>query len=268
MKISIISIEGKKGAEIALPPQFSETYRPDVIKRAVIVSQNNSRQPYGTDLRAGLKTSAKHSARRSIFGSLANRGIARMKRIRVGTGGLTGTGRVAPHAIKGRKAHPPKVEKDYSQKINDSERRLALRSAIAATGVKKIVAARGHKTDGIAAFPVVCDDKIESITKTQDAFKAFEAFGLSRDLERSSEKKIRAGKGTMRGRKYRVKKGPLIVVGENKGLCDAVSNITGVDVVEAKNLNIELLAPGIHAGRLTVWTRSAIEMLDKEKLFM
>ncbi|NOQ37797.1 50S ribosomal protein L4 [archaeon] len=268
MKASIISIEGRKGVEIALPPQFSEIYRPDVIKRAVLVIQNNSRQPYGADLRAGLKTSAKHSARRSIYGTLANRGIARMKRIRVGTGGLSGTGRVAPHAIKGRKAHPPKVEKDYSQKINDSERRLALRSAISATGVKHIIITRGHKTDGIAAFPVVCDDKIESITKTGDALKAFEAFGLSGDLERSSEKKIRAGKGTMRGRKYRVKKGPLIVVGENKGLCDAVSNITGVDVVEAKNLNIEMLAPGTHAGRLTVWTKSAIEMLEKEKLFM
>ncbi|MEA2004270.1 MAG: 50S ribosomal protein L4 [archaeon] len=268
MKSSIISIDGKKGAEITLPPQFSEIYRPDIIKRAVLVMQNNSRQPYGADVRAGLNTSAKHSARRSIYGTLANRGIARMKRIRVGTGGLSGTGRVAPHAIKGRKAHPPKVEKDYSQKINDSERKLALRSAISATGSRDLVLARGHRADGITFFPIICDDKIESIKNTKDALLALAAFGLSGDIERSSEKKVRAGKGTMRGRKYRVKKGPLVVIGENKGLDGAVSNITGVDVIEAKNLNAEMLAPGTHAGRLTVWTKSAIEVLEKDRLFM
>ncbi|MCQ8904714.1 MAG: 50S ribosomal protein L4, partial [Methanothermobacter sp.] len=35
-----------------------------------------------------------------------------------------------------------------------------------------------------------------------------------------------------------------------------------VDVVTVENLNAELLAPGTHPGRLTVFTRSAIEKLD------
>ena len=57
--------------------------------------------------------------------------------------------------------------------------------------------------------------------------------------------------------------GPLIVVGENKGLIDAASNLPGVDIVTVKNLNAELLAPGTQPGRLTLWTNSAIEQLGK-----
>ncbi|MCK5594070.1 MAG: 50S ribosomal protein L4 [Candidatus Aenigmarchaeota archaeon] len=268
MKTNIISIDGKKGSQVELPLQFLEAYRPDLIKRAVIVAQSKDRQPYGADPRAGLKTSAHHIARRSCYGSLANRGIARMKRITIGTGPLAGTGRVAPHAIKGRKAHAPKSEKIYKTDINNTERRFAIRSAIAATADKDIVSGRGHKTDGITEFPIVCEDALESVTKTQDAFEILESIGLSADLERTSERKVRAGRGTMRGRNYRIKKGPLIVVGNNKGINNAASNIVGVDVIEVKDLSAEMLAPGTHAGRLTVWTKSALDMLEKEKLFM
>ena len=52
--------------------------------------------------------------------------------------------------------------------------------------------------------------------------------------------------------------------------CDAVKaarNLLGVDVTDVSNLNAELLAPGTQAGRLTVWTQSAIERLGKERLF-
>ena len=57
--------------------------------------------------------------------------------------------------------------------------------------------------------------------------------------------------------------GPLIVVAENKGLVNAASNLPGVDIVTVKNLNPELLAPGTHPGRLTLWTNGAIEQLGK-----
>jgi large subunit ribosomal protein L4e len=57
--------------------------------------------------------------------------------------------------------------------------------------------------------------------------------------------------------------GPLIVVAQNKGIFDAASNIIGVEVATVNNLNTEMLAPGTHAGRLTLWTNGAIEKLDK-----
>ncbi|MEJ4711124.1 50S ribosomal protein L4, partial [Enterococcus faecium] len=76
-------------------------------------------------------------------------------------------------------------------------------------------------------------------------------------------KKIRSGKGKMRGRKYKSPKGPLIVVGEDKGISLGARNHAGVDVVLVENLNAELLAPGTHPGRLTVFTKSAIEKLGE-----
>jgi large subunit ribosomal protein L4e len=57
--------------------------------------------------------------------------------------------------------------------------------------------------------------------------------------------------------------GPLIVVVENKGLVNAASNVPGVDVTTVANLNTEMLAPGTHPGRLTLWTNGAIEKLDE-----
>ena len=57
--------------------------------------------------------------------------------------------------------------------------------------------------------------------------------------------------------------GPLIVVAENRGLFNAASNLPGVDVATVNNLNAEMLAPGTHPGRLTLWTNGAIEQLDE-----
>ncbi|MGB8780824.1 MAG: 50S ribosomal protein L4, partial [Candidatus Bathyarchaeia archaeon] len=57
--------------------------------------------------------------------------------------------------------------------------------------------------------------------------------------------------------------GPLIVVAENKGIMEAAGNIPGVDVVAVRNLNPEILAPGTHPGRFTIWTSSAVEELAK-----
>lgn len=57
--------------------------------------------------------------------------------------------------------------------------------------------------------------------------------------------------------------GPLIVVVDDKALGNAASNVPGVQVTTVANLNTEMLAPGTHPGRLTVWTNGAIESLDK-----
>ena len=76
-------------------------------------------------------------------------------------------------------------------------------------------------------------------------------------------RKVRAGKGKMRGRKMKKTVGPLIVVAEDEGIKKAARNMPGVDVETVDSLNVELMAPGTHPGRLTIWTRSAIEQLKK-----
>ncbi len=267
MEAILYSLKGEKKGKVSLPDQFSEPVRKDIIKRAVLSIQSHGRQPHGTDPRAGNRSSAQFQGRRSSYGTWANKALHRTQRIRVGSGNMTGTARNVPHAVKGRAAHPPEVSKVWDLKINIKERRKAIRSAIAATANKSIVVGRGHKAESLDSVPIILDDSFEAVKKTKDVAAALNAVGLADELERASQKKVRAGKGTMRGRKYQRKKGPLIVIESDKGVAKAARALAGVDVTSVRSLNAEILAPGTHPGRITVWTKGAIEALSKEKLF-
>jgi large subunit ribosomal protein L4e len=107
-------------------------------------------------------------------------------------------------------------------------------------------------------------DDIAELSKTKEVEEALNCLGIQLDINRAkASRKIRAGKGKRRGRKMKQAKGPLIVITENKGILEAAGNIPGIDVITVNALNAELLAPGTHAGRLTLWTNSAIESLTK-----
>jgi large subunit ribosomal protein L4e len=113
-------------------------------------------------------------------------------------------------------------------------------------------------------FPLVIEDEIQGLKKTSEVEQAFIHLGVWPDVYRVKEsRKVRAGKGKRRGRKMKQAVGPLLVVAEDKGITKAARNIPGVDVVLVDSLNAELLAPGTHPGRLTVWTSSALEKVDE-----
>jgi len=141
---------------------------------------------------------------------------------------------------------------------------LALRSALAATASKQAVASRGHIVEDVRDLPLVVEDEIQALKKTSEVEKAFLKLGVWPDVIRVKESlKERSGKGKMRGRKMKHAVGPLLVVAESSEVTKAARNILGVDVSTVNNLNAELLAPGTHPGRLTVWSRSAFEKLDQ-----
>ncbi|MFH1364573.1 MAG: 50S ribosomal protein L4 [Candidatus Aenigmatarchaeota archaeon] len=262
MKVPVYSTKGEKTGEMNLAKAFSQPVRKDLIKKAVLYEQSLTRQAYGADPLAGKRTSAHYHGRRGIRHSMMNREMARMKRIH-GQGHLNFTARFVPQAVKGRKAHPPKAEKIWEKKMNKKEFLKALLSAVSATGKKEMVEERGHKITGVKHVPMVIDDNFQELKKAKEVREALHAIGFDKDLERAESKKVRAGRGTMRGRKYTRKKGPLIVVGEDKGIEKAGRNLAGVDIVTVKNLSLELLAPGTHPGRLCLWTKSAMNELDK-----
>ncbi|MBN1193771.1 MAG: 50S ribosomal protein L4 [Methanomicrobiaceae archaeon] len=246
MKAQVKTLEGSDVREIDLPAVFAEDYRPDMIKRAVLALQSTRYQPHGTNPLAGLRTSAES------WGS--GRGVSQIPRIKNGS-------RVArvPQAVGGRAAHPPKVEKILVRKVNKQEKRKAIRSAIAATMNPDLVASRGHRTT--SGCSVVVEDSFEEISRTSEVIAALQALGMYEDVERSKgSKKVRAGRGKMRGRRYKQRKSLLIVTATSPLL--AGRNLAGVDTVSVDQLNVELLAPGTHAGRLTVWTEGAIRKLE------
>ncbi len=259
---TLYSIKGESKGSVKLGAAFSETLREDLIRRAVNFEQSRQRQPYGTDRLAGKRTSAHYHGRRHARLSMMNRELARMKRIH-GSGFLTFTARFVPQAIKGIKAHPPKSGKVWETDMNRKEHRKALLSAIAAAADINTVTARGHITKGVRSVPIVLEDRAEGIERARDFESLLKKLGLSDELERANEKKIRAGKGTARGRKYNKRKGPLIVVSKECPLVKAGRNIAGVDVVPFASLEVNTIAPGAHPGRLTLWTMSALDELER-----
>ncbi len=267
MKLNILDSTNNKVGEIKLPTQFEEEFRPDLIQRAVLAIQNRKRQDYAASPQAGKRASAKLSRRRRDYRGAYGYGISRVPRkilTRRGTR-MNWVGAFAPGTVGGRRAHPPKSEKIWWKKINEKERRKSIRSAISATILKDIVAERGHQIPD--NYPFIIEEKFESLDKTKKVIESLKKLGLEKELERIEEKKIRSGKGKSRGRKYQKRKGPLIVVSTKDKLHKAASNIPGVDIVDVKSLNTEMLAPGGKPGRLTLWTTAALNILEKENLF-
>ena len=257
MKAKIYDMNGEQKGETDLPAVFKSIYRPDVIKRAVLAQQSATRQAYGTDTLAGLRSSAHYHGSRHYRFTMMNKEMSRIPRIHGKVGYLAWKARVAPHAVKGRMAHPPKAEKVWTQKINQKEKTLAIRSALAATVHPDLLKVRGHKS----ASPVIFVDDFENTKSTKQLYALLEKI-ISVELQRAEEKKVRAGKGTMRGRRYTKKKGPIVVLSKNCIALKASRNIPGVDAVSVNNLNAELLAPGTQAGRLLVTTEAGLKAMQ------
>ncbi|MFB6190884.1 MAG: 50S ribosomal protein L4 [Candidatus Nanohaloarchaea archaeon] len=248
-----------------LPVQFDERVRPDIMKRAVLSIQSKNRQAYGNDKEAGLKHVTRWKKRNNAYRSQKGRGQSRTPRkIMMGRGSqLLGEGAEAPNTRGGSRAHGPDSDKDWTEEINDRERRKAIRSGIAASNREKFVSEK-HDYDG--ELPLI--DDFEDVEKTSELKDRLEELGLEDELERVKEKKVRAGRGANRGRKYRKKVGPLLVVSGESNAVDAASNLAGVEVARVENLNAELLAPGAQPGRLVVWSEDALEILEEEELFL
>ncbi len=268
MKLPIMSTQRTKKGEQNLPVQFQEEYRPDLIARAVRAVQSHTRQSYGASAAAGLRHSHNVSKRRRNYRTSYGKGISRVARkIHTRRGTQMGwVGTFSPQTVGGRRAHPPKAATIRVQEINQKEKRKAIRSAIAATINKTVVIQRGHRLP--LDYPFVIAAEFETVDKTKDVEKALVTLGFTAELARSSQVKVRAGKGKRRGRKYQGKKGLLVVVSKACPLQQAASNIPGVDVVAVNALNADILAPGTMPGRITLWTEQAIEELSTHKLFM
>ena len=265
----VYEIDVEMGKKVSLPESFSSSIRTDLVKLAVASARANRRQAYGSNAHVGKRkpmSGMKHSV--EWWGK--GRGVSRIMR-------RTGQRRGAqnPHTLGGRRAHGPKVEKDWSRKLNRNERVLARNSALAATADITMVSNRGHRfAEEITSLPIILGDYSENGKKmdieefnlsggTRKVSAIFEALGLGDDLRRASKgRKIRAGKATMRGRVHKTPKSVLLVVANKNGLAKAARNLPGVDVVAAKDLSAEDLAPGGDLGRLTVFTKAAVEALN------
>ncbi|HEV8289625.1 MAG TPA: 50S ribosomal protein L4 [Candidatus Norongarragalinales archaeon] len=265
MKALVKDLAGKEEGEVQLPLQFDEAFRPDVIKRAYHAQATMRLQPKGAYPLAGIATTAQYYGRRAAWRAIINTGRSRLPREKIAKG-RTGKVRIVPHSVGGRRAHPPVIQRKLIENINRKEKMLAIRSAIAATAQPTLVSQRGHNYQG--RVPVVIDAAFENVKKAKEARGILEAVGLTNDMQRAADgRKRRTGIAGLRRGGYRTPKSALVVIAEDKGVWRAARNIPGVDIVRVDKLTAEDLAPGGVAGRLTVWTQSALEQLKQKNLY-
>ena len=256
MKVDVLDLQGKKVKSVELPIQFNEDYRPDIIKRAIHALWSKLRQPYGAKEGAGMRYSAKLSRRRRDFKGSYGHGMSRAPRKSLWRRGTQFgfVGAEAPGTVGGRRAHAPKAYKIWEKDINRKERRKAIRSAISASALNNKL--------------LIVENKFEDLKKTKDVLNILKNLGFREELERLEKRKIRAGRGKTRGRKYRTKVGPLFVVSKNCDLMKSARNIQGVEIIDVKNLNAMLLTRGQEEARQAIWSDDAVSRLDKEGLFL
>ena len=248
-KTSLLAINGEKMREILLPSAFDHEFRPDLIRLSVTAIRANRRQPYGPKKDAGMS----HAV--STWGK--GRGVARVQRLTQGSSAAE-----SPPNVGGRRAHPPRPEKIWHKKMNCKQRKKAKLAALAATANRDLVISRGHKIDDEKnmAFPIVLSNQFEKIQKTRALVDVLKTIGVWPDVSRAKKgTHIRAGRGTMRDRKYKKPRSILIVVGDDVPVAKAGKNLPGVNVVPVSQLNTESLAPGGEPGRLTIFSQNAIQ---------
>lgn len=240
---------------VSLPTVFIAPIRLDVVHFVHSSMAKNHRQPYAVFAGAGHQHSAES------WGT--GRAVARIPRVSGGGTSRAGQAAFGNMCRKGHMFAPTKTWRRWHRKINTNQKRFAVASALAATALPSLVLARGHRIEQVPEIPLVLDNAVESINKTKDAIKALKQLGAFSDIEKSAEsKKLRAGKGKMRNRRYTSRRGPLVVYKEDNGITQAFRNLPGVEVCHVDRLNLLQLAPGGHLGRFVVWSKNAFQALN------
>jgi large subunit ribosomal protein L4e len=159
---------------------------------------------------------------------------------------------------------PTKTWRKWHVKVNQNQRRFAVVSALAASALPSLVLARGHRIEQVEEVPLVISSEAESFVKTKQAVALMKSLHAYADVVKvSNSRKLRAGKGKMRNRRHRQRRGPLIVYNQDNGLVKAFRNLPGVELVNVRRLNLLQLAPGGHLGRFVIWTEAAFALLDQ-----
>ncbi|KAI8315375.1 60S ribosomal protein L4-B [Colletotrichum sp. SAR11_59] len=260
--VTIIGKDGKSsGNTHTLPAVFLSPIRPDIVQEVHKGMAKNKRQPYSVSEKAGHQTSAES------WGT--GRAVARIPRVSGGGTHRAGQAAFGNMCRSGRMFAPTKTWRKWHVKVNQGQRRYATVSAIAASGVAPLLQARGHQISSVPEVPLVVDSALfenAAVARTSAAVALLNTVGAGEDVEKvKGSKKLRAGKGKLRGRRFRQRRGPLVIYDpevDGKELVTAFRNIPGVESSPVTALNLLQLAPGGHLGRFVVWTSAAFKALD------
>ncbi|TQS31679.1 hypothetical protein Golomagni_08032, partial [Golovinomyces magnicellulatus] len=261
--VSIIGKDGAPtGATHTIPAVFASPIRPDIVQQVHTGMAKNKRQPYSVSEKAGHQTSAES------WGT--GRAVARIPRVSGGGTHRAGQAAFGNMCRSGRMFAPTKVWRKWHVKVNQKQKRYATCSALAASAAAPLLMARGHQIMTVAEVPLVIDSQVleaGAAAKTAGSVALLNAVGAGEDIAKvKGSKKLRAGKGKLRGRRHRQRRGPLVIYDpavDGKDLVKGFRNIPGVETCPVTALNLLQLAPGGHLGRFIVWSSAAFKALDE-----
>ncbi|XP_014373749.1 60S ribosomal protein L4 [Alligator sinensis] len=254
--ISIYSEKGEtSGKNVTMPAVFKAPIRPDIVNFVHTNLRKNNRQPYAVSELAGHQTSAES------WGT--GRAVARIPRVRGGGTHRSGQGAFGNMCRGGRMFAPTKTWRRWHRRVNTTQKRYAICSALAASALPALVLSKGHRIEEIPELPLVVEDKVENYKKTKEAVLLLKKLKAWNDIKKVyASQRMRAGKGKMRNRRRIQRRGPCIIYNEDNGIIKAFRNIPGITLLNVNKLNLLRLAPGGHVGRFCIWTESAFRKLD------
>jgi len=246
----------EKTGTLPMPQVLSSPLRPDLVRTIHTNVSKNRRQAVSVGAKVGYETAA------ASWGT--GRAVARIPRAPGGGTHRAGQGAFGNMCRGGGMFSPTKTWRRWHRRVPVGQKRHAVACALAASSLVPLVMARGHRVGQVAELPLVVSDGIESMSKTKEAFETLKKLGLTEELKRITDsKKIRAGKGKARNRRYVMRKGPIVIYNEDHGIVKAMRNLPGVETVCVTRMNILRLAPGGHFGRLVIWTEGAFKKLSE-----
>lgn len=255
--MSVFNFENpsEKAGTVVMPHVLTSPLRPDLVREVHRDMAKNKRQAYAVSAKAGYDTAAESWC--------TGRAVARIPRAPGGGTHRAGQAAFGNQARGGGMFNPTRIWRRWHRRVNVTKKRHAVAVALAASSLPPLVMARGHKIGKVAELPLVVSDGLESVTKTKQAVESLKKLGCAEELQKVLDsKKIRAGKGKARNRRFVKRLGPLVIYNEDNGIVRAMRNVPGVETAHVDRLNLLRLAPGGAFGRFLIFTESAFKRLS------
>lgn len=231
----VVSVYSREtGSEIVdsvpMPSVFTAPIRDDIVHFVHTNMAKNRRQAHGVYRLAGREYAAES------WGT--GRAVARIPRIGGSGTSRSGQGAFGNMCRGGGMYNPLRSWRRWHRKVNLKQKRHAVASALAASAVTPLVLARGHRVMNVPELPLVVDSLNFDTTKT--LLSVLRKFGAGEELKRTRDsRKVRQGQGKMRNSRYVLRKGPLIIYGDENNLVKRVAkNLPGVDTCNVHRLNL------------------------------
>jgi large subunit ribosomal protein L4e len=246
----------EKSGSVPMPHVLTTPLRPDLVRYVHTNVSKNKRQAYAVYAKAGYETAAES------WGT--GRAVARIPRVPGGGTHRSGQAAFGNMCRGGGMFCPTKTWRRWHRRVNVTQKRHAVVTALAASSLPPLVMARGHRIGEVSELPLVVSDGAEACQKTKQAIEMLKKLGCEEELKKVTDsKKVRSGKGKMRNRRYTMRKGPLVVYSEDNGIVRAIRNIPGVETASVDSLNLLTVAPGGNFGRFIIWTEGAFKKLNE-----